>query len=202
MVPGPRGKEIAFFADGTGPSFSHRESDVWRLYQPLDQTDGPGAARGLARCVSRIGTSGNAVARMIDRATGIGVASNLRKLCPVPCGNRRGSWGVQKVRHALAPDDERRSLRQIRFDVSLGPGGRPVPETQEVWFAGFHSDVGGCHPNDETAREPPLRIAGEATRRMIWWRERTTWLMIGLVGIPAVLSRAGRCPGVDSLRGL
>jgi uncharacterized protein (DUF2235 family) len=323
MVPGRRGKKIVVFADGTGNSFSRQESNVWRLYQTLDKTVKPGAALQLARYIPGVGTSGNAVVRMIDGATGIGVPSNVRKLyrflCwnwepgdeiylfgfsrgaftvrtlaalvamqglmprrvdgreissaemsrnahaawhayrtmtaplvlpgtsvlnplnwkmnplislvrlvrdgvttlkrrllgqrthaevlaslpperqagavrirfmglfdtveaygmpveemrdlwnrlvwPIKFRNRRCSWVVQDVRHALALDDERRSFHPIRFDVSPRPDGRPVPETQEVWFAGVHSDVGGGYPNDESAYEPLLWIAGEATRQ-------------------------------------
>ncbi len=81
---------------------------------------------------------------------------------PIKFRNRRCSWVVGKVRHALSIDDERRSFHPIRFDQDPRPDGRPVPETQEVWFAGVHSDVGGGYPNDESAYEPLLWIADEA----------------------------------------
>jgi uncharacterized protein (DUF2235 family) len=85
-----------------------------------------------------------------------------RLIWPIRFRNRRCSWVVGKVRHALSLDDERLSFHPIRFDQSPRPDGRPVPETQEVWFAGVHSDVGGGYPNDETAFEPLLWIADEA----------------------------------------
>lgn len=331
VVPGRRAKKIVVFADGTGNSFFRQESNVWRLYQALDKTEKPGAPLQLARYIPGVGTSGNAVVRMIDGATGIGVPSNVRKLyrflCwnwepgdeiylfgfsrgaftvrtlaalvamqglmpgasdgtaissaemsrnahaawrayrtmtaplvlpeksvmnplnwkmnpvvslvrlvrdgvttakrrllgqathaevldalpperragavrirfmglfdtveaygmpveemrdvwnrlvwPIKFRNRRSSWVVQKVRHALSLDDERRSFHPIRFDVSPRPDGRPVPETQEVWFAGVHSDVGGGYPNDETAFEPLLWIAGEATRQELTFDNET-----------------------------
>lgn len=318
-----RGKKIVVFADGTGNSFSSQESNVWRLYQALDKTEMPGGTQQLARYIPGVGTSGNAVLRLIDGATGIGVPSNVRKLyrflCwnwqpgdeiylfgfsrgaftvrtlaalvamqglmprvidgrpvsspemsrnaasawgayramtaplvlpgrswanplnwqmnplvsvirglrdgltwakrrllgqrthaevlaaqpdalkagavpirflglfdtveaygmpveemravwnrliwPIRFRNRRCSWVVQKVRHALSLDDERLSFHPIRFDLRPRPDGKPVPETQEVWFAGVHSDVGGGYPNDETAYEPLLWIATEAARQ-------------------------------------
>ena len=313
-------RRIVVFADGTGNAFSSQESNVWRLYQALDKRPRPGAALQLARYIPGVGTSGNALLRLVDGATGVGVPSNVRKLyrflCwnwepgdeiylfgysrgaftvrtlaalvamqglmprrsgardvtsaemdrnamaawlayrtltaplvapgksvwnplawqmnplisvirglrdgatwakrrlfgqsqhhevlaemspdrragavpirflglfdtveaygmpveelrsvwnrliwPIRFRNRRCSWVVGKVRHALSLDDERLSFHPIRFDQSPRPDGKPVPETQEVWFAGVHSDVGGGYPNDETAFEPLLWIADEA----------------------------------------
>lgn len=320
---GGKGRKIVIFADGTGNSFTAQESNVWRLYRALDKTDQPHAPMQLARYIPGVGTSGNAVIRMIDGVTGIGVPSNVRKLyrflCwnwtpedeiylfgfsrgaftvrtlaalvamqglmprevegrrvtgpemsrnamaawlayraetaplvakgksrlnplnwqmnplisvvraardgitwakrralgqtphrqvladlpkdrragavpirfmglfdtveaygmpveeltslwnrliwPIKFRNGRASPVVQKVRHALSLDDERKSFRPIRFNVSPRPDGRPVPETQELWFAGVHSDVGGGYPDDETSYEPLLWIAGEAARQ-------------------------------------
>ncbi len=85
-----------------------------------------------------------------------------RLIWPIRFRNRRCAWIVGQVRHALSLDDERLSFHPIRFDVRPRPDGRPVPETQEVWFAGVHSDVGGGYPNDETAFAPLLWIAEQA----------------------------------------
>lgn len=316
-------KRIVIFADGTGNSFASQESNVWRLYRALDKTDRPGEPLQLARYIPGVGTSGNAVLRMIDGVTGIGVPSNVRKLyrflCwnwnpgdeiylvgfsrgaftvrtlasmvamqglmprevegrrvtgpemsrntmaawlayraetaplvakgksplnplnwqmnplisvvrglrdgitnlkrralgqtshgrilealpavrqagqvpirfmglfdtveaygmpveemravwnrliwPIRFRNRRASPVIRQVRQALSLDDERKSFHPIRFNVSRRPDGKPVPETQELWFAGVHSDVGGGYPDDETAYEPLLWIAGEAARQ-------------------------------------
>jgi uncharacterized protein (DUF2235 family) len=84
---------------------------------------------------------------------------------PIQFRNHRCSFVVQKVRHALSLDEERKSFDPIRFDLRPRPDGKPVPETQEAWFAGVHSDVGGGYPNDETAYEPLLWIANEAARQ-------------------------------------
>ena len=85
-----------------------------------------------------------------------------RLIWPIRFRNRRCSWVVQHVRHTLSLDEERLSFHPIRFDQSPRPDGKPVPETQELWFAGVHSDVGGGYPNDETAYEPLLWIAEAA----------------------------------------
>jgi len=321
--PQGKGRKIVIFADGTGNSFSVQESNVWRLYRALDKTEQNGKAKQIARYIPGVGTSGNAMIRMIDGVTGIGVPSNVRKLyrflCwnwtpddeiylfgfsrgaftvrtlaslvamqglmprevegrrvtgpemsrnamaawlayraetaplvakgksplnplnwqmnplisvvraardgitwlkrrafgqathgqvlaalpkdrqagkvpirfmgvfdtveaygmpveeltsiwnrliwPIKFRNGRASPVVQKIRHALSLDDERKSFRPIRFNVSPRPDGKPVPETQELWFAGVHSDVGGGYPDDETSYEPFLWIAGEAARQ-------------------------------------
>jgi uncharacterized protein (DUF2235 family) len=316
-------RKIVVFADGTGNAFSAQESNVWRLYQALDKQVRPDMSQQVARYIEGVGTSGNAVLRMIDGATGIGVPSNVRKLyrflCwtwapgdeiyffgfsrgaftvrtlaalvamqglmpreidgrpvastemsrnamgawlayrtetsplvakgtspwnplnwqmsphvsairglrdavtwikrralgqmlhrevlaaqpsnrkagavpvrfmglfdtveaygmpveelrsvwnrliwPIRFRNRRCSPVVGKVRHALSLDDERLSFHPIRFDVGPRPDGRPVPETQELWFAGVHSDVGGGYPNDEIAYGPMLWMAEEAAQQ-------------------------------------
>ncbi len=90
-----------------------------------------------------------------------------RLIWPIRFRNHRCSWVVGQVRHALSLDDERLSFHPIRFDVRPRPDGKPVPETQEVWFAGVHSDVGGGYPNDETAFEPLLWIADQAANQAL-----------------------------------
>ena len=88
-----------------------------------------------------------------------------RLIWPIRFRNQRASPVIASVRHALSLDDERKSFHPIRFNTSPRPDGKPVPETQEVWFAGVHSDVGGGYPDDEPAYEPLLWIAGEAVRQ-------------------------------------
>jgi uncharacterized protein (DUF2235 family) len=318
--PAMPGKRIVIFADGTGNSFSGNESNIWRLAQALDKTAPDGRPLQLMRYVPGVGTSGNALIRAIDGATGFGVPANVRKLyrflcwncdpqdqiflfgfsrgaftvrtlaamiatqglmprevdgrrvtgpemarntmaawlayrratapfvpmgsspwnplnwrmnpltalvrelrdClarlkrqalgqaqhravlaalprprrsgrvkvrflglfdtveaygmpikeltdvwdwlvwPIQFRNQRPAFVVEHLRHALALDDERLSFHPIRVDISARPDGRPVPDTQELWFAGMHSDVGGGYPDDETSFEPLLWIAGEA----------------------------------------
>ena len=88
-----------------------------------------------------------------------------RLIWPIRFRNQRASPVIASVRHALSLDDERKSFHPIRFNTSPRPDGKPVPETQEVWFAGVHSDVGGGYPDDEPSYEPLLWIAGEAVRQ-------------------------------------
>ncbi len=303
-----RGKKIVVFADGTGSAFSRQESNVWRLYQALDKTQGSDVPLQLARYIPGVGTSSVGIVRYLDGATGLGVPGNVRKLyrflCwnwtegdeilffgfsrgaftvrtlagmismqglmpsdvtsaemnrnalgawrayrsetaplfkdgrlqmnplisvvralrdglvrvkrklfgqrqhdevlarlpperrrgevkvrfmglfdtveayglpveemldvvdllvwPIKFRNNRCSYIVSKVRHALSLDEERRSFQPLRFTQGPRPDGKPEPETQERWFAGVHSDVGGGYPNDEIAFEPLLWIADEA----------------------------------------
>lgn len=62
---------------------------------------------------------------------------------------------VNKGRLALALDERRRPFTEYRFDrdsVTEGKG-----RLQEVWFAGTHSDVGGCFPGDHGLSDIALR---------------------------------------------
>jgi uncharacterized protein (DUF2235 family) len=83
---------------------------------------------------------------------------------PIRFRNRRCSWVVRAVRHALSLDEDRRSFAPLRFQQGPRPDGKREPQTQERWFAGVHADVGGGFPNDEIAFEPLLWIAGEAEK--------------------------------------
>ncbi len=81
------GKRIVIFADGTGNSFSGNESNIWRLAQALDKTGQSGPSLQLMRYVPGVGTSGNALIRAVDGATGFGVPANVRKLYRFLCWN-------------------------------------------------------------------------------------------------------------------
>src|SRR3954447_11264910 len=69
-------KKIVVFADGTGNAFTVQESNVWRLYQALDQTQ----PDQIAHYIRGVGTSGFKPLALLDGATGFGVPSNVRKL--------------------------------------------------------------------------------------------------------------------------
>lgn len=76
-------KSIVIFADGTGNAFSTQESNVWRLYQALDKSEG----HQIAHYIKGVGTSGFRPYALLDGATGIGVPSNVRKLYEFICWN-------------------------------------------------------------------------------------------------------------------
>jgi hypothetical protein len=69
-------KKIVVFADGTGNAFSDHESNVWRLYNSLDQTE----PDQIAHYIAGVGTSGFKPFAILDGVTGVGVPSNVRKL--------------------------------------------------------------------------------------------------------------------------
>ncbi|MHB8268717.1 DUF2235 domain-containing protein [Bradyrhizobium sp.] len=69
-------KKIVVFADGTGNAFSARATNVWRLYEALDQTQ----PDQIAHYIPGVGTSGFKPFALLDGATGFGVPSNVRKL--------------------------------------------------------------------------------------------------------------------------
>jgi uncharacterized protein (DUF2235 family) len=52
---------------------------------------------------------------------------------------------VRTVRHAMSIDEKRRPFKPYPIEVSDKP---PIPNVQEVWFAGVHSDVGGTFDDD------------------------------------------------------
>ncbi|MCJ2110267.1 DUF2235 domain-containing protein [Methylobacterium sp. E-025] len=78
-------KKLIVFADGTGNAFMTQESNVWRLFQALDQ----GGPDQLARYIPGVGTSGFKPFAVLDGATGLGVPSNVRKLYRFICWNWR-----------------------------------------------------------------------------------------------------------------
>lgn len=49
------------------------------------------------------------------------------------------------VRHAISIDEKRRPYREYVVERAHQP---PFPDTDEVWFAGVHSDVGGTFEDD------------------------------------------------------
>ena len=78
-------RKIIVFADGTGNAFGTQESNVWRLFQALDQ----GSPDQQARYIPGVGTSGFRPFALLDGATGLGVPSNVRKLYRFICWNWR-----------------------------------------------------------------------------------------------------------------
>lgn len=78
-------RRIVIFADGTGNAFTTQESNIWRLFQALDQSQ----PDQIARYIPGVGTSGFRPFAMLDGATGIGVPSNVRKLYRFLCWNWR-----------------------------------------------------------------------------------------------------------------
>ncbi|MCJ2082975.1 DUF2235 domain-containing protein [Methylobacterium sp. J-090] len=81
MIP----RRIVIFADGTGNAFTTQESNIWRLFQAIDQSQ----PDQIARYIPGVGTSGFRPFAMLDGATGIGVPSNVRKLYRFLCWNWR-----------------------------------------------------------------------------------------------------------------
>jgi Uncharacterized alpha/beta hydrolase domain (DUF2235) len=69
-------KKIVVFADGTGNAFTVQQSNIWRLYESLDQTQ----PDQIAHYIKGVGTSGFKPFAALDGATGFGVPSNVRKL--------------------------------------------------------------------------------------------------------------------------
>lgn len=78
-------RTLVIFADGTGNSFSQRETNIWRLYCDLDK----GAGDQMARYIPGVGTSSIGVLRWLDAAIGFGVPANVRKLYRFLCWNWR-----------------------------------------------------------------------------------------------------------------
>jgi hypothetical protein len=69
-------KKIVVFADGTGNAFTVQQSNIWRLYESLDQTQ----PDQVAHYIKGVGTSGFKPLAVLDGVTGFGVPENVRKL--------------------------------------------------------------------------------------------------------------------------
>lgn len=106
---------------------------------------------GLFDTVEAYGVPVEQLRRFIDRV-----------IWPIQFRNRRCSAVVQKVRHALSLDDERLTFHPIRFDQSVRDDGTTGPETQELWFAGVHSDVGGGYADNAVSLDPLVWMIDEA----------------------------------------
>jgi len=76
-------RRLVVFADGTGNAYTTQESNIWRLYQALDQS----GSDQLARYIKGVGTSGFRPIAALDSATGFGVPSNVRELYRFLCWN-------------------------------------------------------------------------------------------------------------------
>lgn len=90
---------------------------------------------------------------------------------PIQFRNRQCSAVVQKVRHALSLDDERLTFHPIRFDQSIRKDGSTGPETQELWFAGVHSDVGGGYADNAVSLDPLIWMKEEAQQQELIFDE-------------------------------
>jgi uncharacterized protein (DUF2235 family) len=52
---------------------------------------------------------------------------------------------ARRIRHAVSIDEKRRPYREYLVHPREKP---PIPQLEEVWFAGVHSDVGGTFDDD------------------------------------------------------
>jgi hypothetical protein len=117
---------------------------------------------GLFDTVEAYGVPVEQLRRFIDRV-----------IWPIQFRNRRCSMVVQKVRHALALDDERLTFHPIRFDQSERDDGSTGPDTQELWFAGVHSDIGGGYADSAVSLDPLVWMKEEAELQELEFDEVT-----------------------------
>jgi uncharacterized protein (DUF2235 family) len=96
-----------------------------------------------------------AFAVRVDQRTGIpvhymGIWDSVKAAGIFRWGNLRWLYtrqipNVRTVRHAVSIDEKRRPYREYLIQPPAKP---PAPVTDEVWFAGVHSDVGGTFDDD------------------------------------------------------
>jgi uncharacterized protein (DUF2235 family) len=96
-----------------------------------------------------------AFAVRVDQRTGIpvhymGIWDSVKAAGIFRWGNLRWLYtrqipNVRTVRHAVSIDEKRRPYREYLIHPPAKP---PAPVTDEVWFAGVHSDVGGTFDDD------------------------------------------------------
>jgi len=73
-----------------------------------------------------------------------------RFLYPIRFPDHDLSERVKRACHAVSVDDERLTFHPLLWNETY-PEGRKVPEIEQVWFPGVHSDVGGGYPESELA---------------------------------------------------
>ncbi len=92
-------------------------------------------------------------------------------LRPISWPHLRHNPAVRVVRHALALDERRAWFQHTTWgsihEVLCGAPVEPDPryqtqQVEEVWFRGYHSDIGGGKDEQESARVPLLWMLGEA----------------------------------------
>jgi uncharacterized protein (DUF2235 family) len=73
---------------------------------------------------------------------------------PLTPADREPLPNVERIRHAVALDDERNTFYPLLFNEANLPGRNETSEhidqerVTQVWFAGMHSNVGGGYPDD------------------------------------------------------
>lgn len=73
-----------------------------------------------------------------------------RFLYPIRFPDHDLSERVRRACHAISVDDERLTFHPLLWNETY-PEGRRVPQIEQVWFPGVHSDVGGGYPESELA---------------------------------------------------
>jgi uncharacterized protein (DUF2235 family) len=75
---------------------------------------------------------------------------------------------VERLRHAVALDDERNTFHPMLFNEEHEPGGNELTKNiseervSQVWFTGMHSNVGGGYPDDALSLVPLTWMMKEA----------------------------------------
>jgi len=146
------GRKLVIFADGTGNAFSTQESNVWRLYQALDQS----RPDQIARYIKGVGTSGFRPFAMLDAATGVGVPSNVRELYRFLCWNWRPGDEIYMFGFSRGSFTIRALVGLIALQglVPATVGAQPVSKAEmarnamaawRAYRAGRHQDGRGGH---------------------------------------------------------
>ncbi len=165
----PKIRRIVVFADGTGNAFSHQESNVWRLYQAVDQTQGDQAVY----YIPGVGTQSIKPLAAIDGATGLGVPENVRKLYRFICwgwepGTEIWMFGFSRGAFTI------RTLAALISHQGLMPrriGGLPVSEADMI----ANSEYAWRSYRQKTTPTPfhsHPTIATTRTLLGVWWRLR------------------------------
>lgn len=92
-------------------------------------------------------------------------------VCPISWPHLRHNPAVKVVRHALALDEQRAWFQHTTWGSAneklCGESlehdeGYHIQDVEEVWFRGYHSDIGGGKDEQESARVALLWMLGEA----------------------------------------
>ncbi|MEM7429960.1 MAG: DUF2235 domain-containing protein [Pseudomonadota bacterium] len=92
---------------------------------------------------------------------------------------------VQKARHAMSLDERRRTFPLTRMTQDKFSG-RDLIDSEEVWFRGYHSDVGGGNKND-----------GLSFISLYWMYQQALAAGLPLDAAKIQQAKDGRVPGAD-----
>ena len=159
-------KKLVLFSDGTGnSSIKAQKTNVWRLFQAVDQRNG----QQLALYDDGVGTSSNKYLAAVGLAFGWGLKRNVLDLYKFVCrnfeqrGDERGDDERDTDIYGFGCKTFHPLLWNEADESEMVATGWVLPgRITQVWFAGVHSNLGGGYPEDQLSLVSLDWMIGEA----------------------------------------